>query len=100
MEKKEEKAREYSKNITGVEFIGATEAEKAFEAGWDEALSNQWISVKEKQPEPNQMVLCRMISNEAIVSGYIYSEGCKWRVATSPDFHFEDYGDYECERKT
>ena len=56
----------------------------------------EW-KMKVKQPDPNEMVLCRMVSNEAIVSGYIYSEGRKWKVATNPDFHFEDYGDYECD---
>lgn len=71
--------------------------QQAFEVGWDEALKNQWINVKEKQPNPNELVLCRMVSNEAIVSGFVFSEGCKWRVSTLPDFEFEDYGGYECD---
>lgn len=38
-----------------------------------------------------------MKSNGAIVSGYIttHLDGYP-EVATSPDFHFEDYGGYEC----
>lgn len=44
------------------------------------------------------MVLCRMVSNGAIVSGYIVVEAGKPpRVATSGNFEFEDYGDYECD---
>lgn len=44
-------------------------------------------------------VLVKMKSNGAIVSGYIYydSSSGKYKVATSPDFEFEDYGDYEVE---
>lgn len=38
-----------------------------------------------------------MKSNGAIVSGYIYKDNGKYKVATSPSFHFEDYGDYECD---
>lgn len=71
--------------------------QQAFEVGWDEALKSQWVNVKDKQPDPNELVLCRMVSNEAIVSGYIYSEGGKWRVATLPNFEFADYGGYECD---
>lgn len=29
--------------------------------------------------------------------GYIYKDNGKYKVATSPNFHFEDYGDYECD---
>lgn len=57
-----------------------------------------WKSVKEKLPKENELVLCRMVSNGAIVSGYIYVESGKPpRVATNGDFEFEDYGDYECD---
>lgn len=46
--------------------------ENAFEAGaeWQKKHS-PWISVKERLPEQNELVLCRMVSNEAIVSGFI-----------------------------
>ena len=36
-----------------------------------------------------------MVSNGAIVSGYIYVESGEPRVATNADFEFEDYGNYE-----
>ena len=101
------KIRQYDKNNT-IEKYGMYRAmqqcnfdgfdiQETFEEGWDEALKNQWVNVKEKQPGPNELVLCRMVSNEAIVSGYIYSDGRKWRVATLPNFEFADYGGYECD---
>lgn len=66
-------------------------------AEW-EAKKYPWISVKERLPKENEMVLCRMVSNGAIVSGYIVVEAGKPpRVATSGNFEFEDYGDYECD---
>ena len=104
MESKEEKAREYAKlrygnkgRETNNEIAKVNACTVGYIAGWVEALKSKWVNVKEKQPDPNEMVLCRMVSNEAIVSGYIYSEGRKWKVATNHDFHFEDYGDYECD---
>lgn len=71
----------------------------AFKAGAEwQAKQSPWISVKERLPKENEMVLCRMVSNGAIVSGYIVVEAGKPpRVATSGDFEFEDYGDYECD---
>ena len=57
-----------------------------------------WISVKERLPEPNKLVLCRMVSNGAIVSGYIVvSSGRSPYVATDGGFEFEDWNDYECD---
>lgn len=53
------------------------------------------IPVKERLPLENQRVLCRMKSNEQIVSGYLYKKDGKVCVATDPSFEFEDYGDYE-----
>lgn len=62
------------------------------------AKQSPWVSIKERLPKENEMVLCRMVSNGAIVSGYIVVEAGKApRVATSGDFEFEDYGDYECD---
>lgn len=66
-------------------------------AEW-QAKQSPWISVEERLPKENEMVLCRMVSNGAIVSGYIVVEAGKPpRVATSGNFEFEDYGDYECD---
>lgn len=66
-------------------------------AEW-QAKQSSWINVKERLPKENEMVLCRMVSNWAIVSGYIVVEAGKPpRVATSGNFEFEDYGDYECD---
>lgn len=73
--------------------------ESIFIAGSEwQAKQSPWISVKERLPKENEMVLCRMVSNGAIVSGYIVVEAGKPpRVATSGNFEFEDYGDYECD---
>lgn len=66
-------------------------------AEW-KSKQSPWISVKERLPKENELVLCRMVSNGAIVSGYIVVEAGKPpRVATSGNFEFEDYGDYECD---
>lgn len=72
---------------------------KAFKAGAEwQAKQSPWVSIKERLPKENDMVLCRMVSNGAIVSGYIVVEAGKPpRVATSGNFEFEDYGDYECD---
>lgn len=68
---------------------------KGYEAG---AKQSPWISVKERLPEPNKLVLCRMVSNGAIVSGYIVvSSGRSPYVATDGGFEFEDWNDYECD---
>ena len=71
----------------------------AFKAGAEwQAKQSPWVSIKERLPKENEMVLCRMVSNGAIVSGYIVVEAGKPpRVATSGNFEFEDYGDYECD---
>ncbi|MFR4280840.1 MAG: hypothetical protein ACLURT_02460 [Bacteroides uniformis] len=74
----------------------------AFEGGvqW-QAKQSPWISVEERLPEQNELVLCRMVSNEAIVSGFIIpTPSGRPRVVTLPDFEFEDYGDYVCEMWT
>lgn len=105
METKEQKAIEYAQgkycsdeNKTPRYKIAQIHAGRdGYIAGWDAALESQWVNVKEKQPGPNELVLCRMVSNEAIVSGYIYSDDRKWRVATLPNFEFADYGGYECD---
>lgn len=66
-------------------------------ARW-QAKQSPWISVEERLPEQNELVLCRMVSNGAIVSGYIFVEDKKTpRVATQGSFEFEDWNDYECD---
>ena len=66
-------------------------------AEW-QSKQSPWISVKELLPEPNKLVLCRMVSNGAIVSGYIVvSSGRSPYVATDGGFEFEDWNDYECD---
>lgn len=66
-------------------------------ADW-QSKQSPWISVKERLPEPNKLVLCRMVSNGAIVSGYIVvsSERSPY-AATDGGFEFEDWNDYECD---
>ena len=66
-------------------------------AEW-QSKQSPWISVKERLPEPNKLVLCRMVSNGAIVSGYIVvSSGRSPYVATDGGFEFEDWSGYECD---
>lgn len=66
-------------------------------AEW-QSKQSPWISVKERLPEPNKLVLCRMVSTGAIVSGYIVvSSGRSPYVATDGGFEFEDWNDYECD---
>ena len=66
-------------------------------AKW-QSKQSPWISVKERLPEPNKLVLCRMVSNGAIVSGYIVvSSGRSPYVATDGGFEFEDWNGYECD---
>ena len=66
-------------------------------AEW-QSKQSPWISVNERLPEPNKLVLCRMVSNGAIVSGYIVvSPGRSPYVATDGGFEFEDWNDYECD---
>lgn len=55
-------------------------------AEW-QSKQSPWISVNERLPEPNKLVLCRMVSNGAIVSGYIVvSSGRSPYVATDGGF--------------
>lgn len=66
-------------------------------AEW-QSKQSPWISVNERLPEPNRLVLCRMVSNGAIVSGYIVVlPGRSPYVATYGRFEFEDWNDYECD---
>lgn len=66
-------------------------------ARW-QANQSPWISVKERLPEENEFVLCRMVSNEAIVGGYIFvsPDGLPC-VETLSNFEFDDYGGYVCD---
>lgn len=95
----EEAAKEYANDCRNrqrhcepyciVDFIAGAE--------W-QSKQSPWISVKERLPEPNKLVLCRMVSNGAIVSGYIVvSSGRSPYVATDGGFEFEDWNDYECD---
>lgn len=99
----EEAAIEAVENHYGMDYDGKIHEmyilREAFEAGaqWQEKQS-PWISVEEWLPEPDQLVLCRMVSNGAIVSGFIDPiPGCQPQVSTLPDFEFEDYCDYVCD---
>lgn len=74
--------------------------EKAFHSGFELGMSLsrdslQMIPVEERLPLGNLRVLCRMKSNGQIVSGYLFYQNGKVCVATDPNFHFEDYEDYE-----
>ena len=55
MSKKEEKAKEYSKEYE--EYNWRLISEQAYEEGWDEALKSQWVSVEERLPNVGTRVL-------------------------------------------
>ena len=101
----EDAAKEYSSQFPWGEddkiasLICENDFKRGFKAGAEwQAKQSPWVSIKERLPKENDMVLCRMVSNGAIVSGYIVVEAGKPpRVATSGNFEFEDYGDYECD---
>lgn len=68
-----------------------------YRAGIADALDGLWRSVDDELPDENEEVLCMMKSNNAIVGGFITKQWNDYpKVATAPDFHFEDYGGYEC----
>lgn len=56
--------------------------------------ASTWISVNDELPKEDEFVLCRMVSNGAIVGGYVDKD---FKVSTNPDFEFEDYGNYKCD---
>lgn len=72
---------------------------RGFKAGAEwQAKQSPWVSVEERLPEDSKLVLCRMVSNGAIVSGFIIpTPSGQPRVVTLPDFEFEDYGNYVCD---
>lgn len=99
-----------------VEKVAREAAEDCYECHYDDSLEmrlvkeafrqgaewqskqSPWISVNERLPDPNKIVLCRMVSNGSIVSGYIVvSPGRSPYVATDGGFEFEDWNDYECD---
>ena len=98
----EEAAREYSSQWAWNSHPDMWQSEKDFKAGAEwQSKQSPWISVEERLPEQNELVLCRMVSNEAIVSGFIIpTPSGRPRVVTLPDFEFEDYGDYVCDMWT
>lgn len=83
----------------GYNIVGQTIYKSGFKAGaeWKEKQS-LWTLVKDRLPDESELVLCRMVSNEAIVSGFIFisPDGLPC-VATLPSFEFEDYGGYVCD---
>lgn len=99
----EEAAREYwnswLKSNPNIDKTRIVSLGFAFIAGAEwQSKQSPWISVKERLPEQNKLVLCRMVSNGAIVSGYIVvSPGRSPYVATDGGFEFEDWNDYECD---
>ena len=99
-QKIEEAEKEYcDKNYPYSDLNIRLMVENAFEAGADwQAKQSPWISAKKRLPEIGELVLCRMVSNGAIVSGFLDPiPGCLPKVATRPDFEFEDYGYYYCD---
>ena len=98
----EEAAREAAEDCYECHYDDSLEmrlVKEAFRQGAEwQSKQSPWISVKERLPEPNNLVLCRMVSNGAIVSGYIVvSSGRSPYVATDGGFEFEDWNGYECD---
>lgn len=83
----------------GYNIVGQTIYKSGFKAGaeWKEKQS-LWTLVKDRLPDESELVLCRMVSNEAIVSGFIFisPDGLPC-VATLPNFEFDDYSGYVCD---
>lgn len=90
----EEAAKEYSSQWAWNSQPDMWQSEKDFKAGAEwQAKQSPWVSVEERLPEDSKLVLCRMVSNGAIVSGFIIpTPSGQPRVVTLPDFEFEDYG--------
>lgn len=95
----EEAAKEYSLQWAWNSQPDMWQSEKDFKAGAEwQSKQSPWISVENRFPEVGELVLCRMVSNGAIVSGFIEPvEGCQPIVSTLPNFEFEDYSDYVCD---
>ena len=95
----EEAAKEYSSQWAWNSQPDMWQSEKDFKAGAEwQAKQSPWVSVEERLPEDSKLVLCRMVSNGAIVSGVIIpTPSGQPRVVTLPDFEFEDYGNYVCD---
>ena len=98
----EEVAREAAEDCYECHYDDSLEmrlVKEAFRQGAEwQSKQSPWISVKERLPEPNKLILCRMVSNGAIVSGYIVvSSGRSPYVATDGGFEFEDWNGYECD---
>ena len=84
----------YNENLLHMLLI-----KQAFELGAEwQAQPSPRITVQERLPDESEFVLCRMVSNEAIVGGYIFvsPDGLPC-VATLPNFEFDDYGGYVCD---
>ena len=89
MKKLEEAAKEYM-NIPPVKAaIKCGDVEDlvshikvAYRNGFQDGQANQWISVEDEMPSFEDEVLCVMESNEAVVSGFIFKDGDKAKVAT------------------
>lgn len=98
----EDAAKEAAEDCNECQYDNSLEmrlVKEAFRQGAEwQSKQSPWISVKERLPEPNKLVLCRMVSNGAIVSGYIVvSSGRSPYVATDGGFEFEDWNGYECD---
>lgn len=90
MSKKEEKAKEYALSIAETDKQWGAPLNKeqtsiitsAFKSGWDEALRNQWISVKEKLP-PRYVKVFVLLEYEGSIQihTYQYCGEHRWHFA-------------------
>lgn len=56
MDTKEQKAKEYVESITGLDYRGEVEAERAYLFGWDDALKSLLVDVSKELPEYDEAV--------------------------------------------
>lgn len=81
---KKEKAFEYAKmrygnngNETQNEMAKMIACRVGYEAGWDEALKNQWIKVKDKLPDVDISVLVLTSNKKVSMSKRYQPKDCK-----------------------
>lgn len=76
MNTKEQKAKEYAESLTGLDYMGEVEAERAYLFGWDEALKSQWVIPTDSLPKLFEKVLVMFeYEGEIQIHDYTYMGG-------------------------
>lgn len=53
---KEQKAKEYAESLTGLDYMGEVEAERAYLFGWDDSLKSLLVDASKELPEYDDSV--------------------------------------------